>query len=710
MPTSHSAVVIAFVTVALTAGAFPGSSAALDIWRLNTDGTGRTLLPTDDHYRQVPTVSRDGTKVAFECGPDAEICVMNIDGTALTRVTQETSEGDPHIDSEPAFSPDGTKIVFSRMEGPVWAETHIYIVNIDGSGLTRLTGLAGEPPMPYHYQPTFSEPNLSQPTLQVVWSRGGAIWRMNVDGSGKTPVTSGPLESPYFDENPTYSPDGDKIAFERAGGEDQDRDIWIMNPDGSNQQRLTNDGSAGPEDIDPDYSPGGTRIVFSHGGSEADPLSMGIHIMDANGANEFALTAGGWDDSPSFVSEADPDGTSVVFWGRDSDSLPNQLLHQWKPELWYHEQETYKADSAETMTDNYVAGPDGYTNELKHMVGDEPGDDDTVLAAADPSSPADDLWLFYLGPWYESGLAAVGPDDEGDGGDYIDAANSTSEDASRMHELDQYRHRIYGRVAEDDQGKTWLQYWFFYYYNEGTLGFGDHEADWEMIQIGLDAQHQPDVATYAQHGGGDQESCPWELVPRAGSGPIAPPIVYVDRGTHASLFQGLLSHEEGEHVRPRMSQIDGSEPWVNWPGRWGGSVDSTIRSPAHQGAKWSDPDVFNDDAGPCPVEPQSPRGATEAPHRILVAPAVQARRVGDHVAVRYRLRKQAAGSPQPVSIYTTVHATRSRGLPTGGSYRLRKPSGRLPIPLPRGQGPYVARVTVDAKKGASSPVLTVPVG
>ena len=57
---------------------------------------------------------------------------------------------------------------------------------------------------------------------------------MNADGSNQTNLTN----NPAFDYSPSWSPDGQKIAFfsERDGNVD----VYIMNPDGSNQTRLTN--------------------------------------------------------------------------------------------------------------------------------------------------------------------------------------------------------------------------------------------------------------------------------------------------------------------------------------------------------------------------------------------------------------------------------------------------------------------------------------
>ena len=63
------------------------------------------------------------------------------------------------------------------------------------------------------------------------------------------------------------------------------------------------------------------------------------------------------------------------------------------------------------------------------------------------------------------------------------------------------RNKIVARAVRDpDTGQLWLQYWFWYVYNDYQLAFnvGLHEGDWEMIQLGL-RDEVPVVAVYAQH-------------------------------------------------------------------------------------------------------------------------------------------------------------------------------------------------------------------
>ena len=137
---------------------------------------------------------------------------------------------------------------------------------------------------------------------------------------------------------------------------------------------------------------------------------------------------------------------------RSADSAPvsatppsaEELLRRYAPELRYEIQESYFADSAAELTDNFVAG--SRQNFLVGAGGER-------LAAANPVDPLANLSLGLLGdPLYADGRAA-GTDD------YLDAANGTyQQDAQRLRAAG-YGDRVYGRVAGSG-GRTWLQYWF----------------------------------------------------------------------------------------------------------------------------------------------------------------------------------------------------------------------------------------------------------
>ena len=94
---------------------------------MNADGSAVTRLTDNPATDDLPSISPDGTQVAFtsDRSGNTNIYVMDIDGTDVTQLTT-----DPHDDLQPAWSPDGTKIAFhSNRDG----DFDILVMNADGT-------------------------------------------------------------------------------------------------------------------------------------------------------------------------------------------------------------------------------------------------------------------------------------------------------------------------------------------------------------------------------------------------------------------------------------------------------------------------------------------------------------------------------------------------------------------------------------------------
>ena len=119
------------------------------------------------------------------------------------------------------------------------------------SGITLASAgslTASYTPLRVSHAKTSSPASAASPKIVFGSVRNGDdhdIYVMDLDGSNQTRLTS----HPAYDDQPKWSPDGNKIVFmsDRSGN----FDVYSMNADGTNQTRLTNNPAAeGPQQLD----------------------------------------------------------------------------------------------------------------------------------------------------------------------------------------------------------------------------------------------------------------------------------------------------------------------------------------------------------------------------------------------------------------------------------------------------------------------------
>jgi Tol biopolymer transport system component len=254
------------------------------------------------------------------------IWTMNADGSSPARLTDDRSRTDrlpgfvSVYDSDPVWSPDGTKIAFISNRDSLFA---IYIMNADGSNAHLVTSAAdlvtnrALDPSGLAWSPAGDKIAFSAGVRMVFGMDKPSvnIYTVNIDGRELTRLTNEGSSG-----SPTWSPDGKQIAFSSKRESDRSFKIWVMNVDGSNQRRLTDNATSSPafgDNSAPAWSPDGKKILFSGYSNFNGTRNCGVLncaellVMNADGSNIEALTSDPNRDG-GYVARWSPDGTKIV--------------------------------------------------------------------------------------------------------------------------------------------------------------------------------------------------------------------------------------------------------------------------------------------------------------------------------------------------------------------------------------------------------------
>jgi|GEM_PF-3954268 len=211
----------------------------------------------------------------------SQLFVVPVDGT------------DPHplipgdvvsgIQAEAAWSPDGSQVAFTVQEG---SARDIYVVNADGTNLRQLAPVDRSIQVPPDWVISQQSPAWSPDGTAIAFSSNQAvdhggqdIYVVNADGSNLRRLT----DDAIWEFSPRWSPDGSQIAIEAydPGSRGDYGRIYVMNADGSYRRRLTELTGA----RDPNWSPDGQSIAFTAG-----RISSTLHLVRADGSDARELS------------------------------------------------------------------------------------------------------------------------------------------------------------------------------------------------------------------------------------------------------------------------------------------------------------------------------------------------------------------------------------------------------------------------------------
>jgi TolB protein len=264
-----------------------------EIYTMNPDGSDQRRLTFNQFEDVAPVWSPDGSQIAFlsnrddpnpqSCFPECfyQIYISNADGSDERKLV-----GTEFSTHHPDWHPDGTKLSFDTEFG---LQGDIYTVNADGSDLQLL--------IEDGFWADWS-PDRSQIVFASNQDGELDLYIADANGSDQRRIT----DDPEMNVFPAWSPDGEKIAYAVIGSNFQNQDIFLINLDGSERVQVTDERRI--VDEDPAWSPDGSQFVFQ---SNRDG-NFEIYIMNADGTGQQRLTTS-------------PAGDYWPAWGPSSHNL-----------------------------------------------------------------------------------------------------------------------------------------------------------------------------------------------------------------------------------------------------------------------------------------------------------------------------------------------------------------------------------------------------
>jgi Tol biopolymer transport system component len=255
-----------------------------------------------------PVPSPLGTQIVFQAGDStsADIYVVNADGSGLTRLTDYAG-----ADLAPSWSGDGRQIYFLSSNRDGRGTWDLYAMNANGTDVRLVVNS--------FHGPYAVSPDGTRIALGAYEYPNVDLFVMNADGSERTRIVDLPCEYQDYHclhiEALAWSPDGQRIAYSvgsQGHGFTHYNSIGVANADGTGQQFLTVFGTRTP---DPAWAPDSRRIVYSSTPPTAsyDNRPIDLEIINADGTGRTVLLDGDVDRTFNTSPTWSPDGQSIVF-------------------------------------------------------------------------------------------------------------------------------------------------------------------------------------------------------------------------------------------------------------------------------------------------------------------------------------------------------------------------------------------------------------
>jgi TolB protein len=246
-----------------------------ELYTMEPDGSDVLRLTSDGAENRGPAWSPDRTQIAFwhyTEETEGDVYLVDADGGGEHPITSG-----PERDAYPAWSPDGTKIAFSR-------DFQIHVMNADGSHVEKLTAIREGADFPAW------SPDGKQIAFVGDLGARQSLYVMNLDGSGLTRIyRETQLETGEYLTAGSWSPDGDWILFTRIDtsiGKCSQDDLFRIHPDGTGLTRVTRTRNSAADS----WSPGGEKILVER--TFGDSCTVEMFTMNTDGTGRTQITSG----------------------------------------------------------------------------------------------------------------------------------------------------------------------------------------------------------------------------------------------------------------------------------------------------------------------------------------------------------------------------------------------------------------------------------